>query len=262
MTPGSRTSRSRAVPVMTFLTAVIACLCWPQAAWTAEADAGPQLDVRSVIEAGGVVGYVIIGLSVAMVALIFEHLISIRRNALMPKGLAEDVHRLISESHFERALQSCREAPSFLAHVLSAGLAEVGLGYSAVEKSMEDASTEQAARLFRKIEYLNVIGTIAPMLGLLGTVWGMINAFLEFESKQNPQVSELAPGIYKALITTLLGLMVAVPALAAFAILRNRIDELVAETSLLAEHVFSTYKRSMAQRRAATRRKRSPRDEA
>lgn len=67
------------------------------------------------------------------------------------------------------------------------------------------------------------------MLGLLGTVWGMILAFMEFEQKANPQVSELAPGIYKALVTTLQGLCVAIPALAAFAHFRNRIDQLVAD---------------------------------
>ena len=91
------------------------------------------------------------------------------------------------------------------------------------------------------------------MLGLLGTVWGMIQAFLEFETKANPQVSELAPGIYKALVTTLLGLSVAVPAVASFAVFRNRIDELVAESSLMAEHVFSDFKRLSANRRKSAR---------
>ena len=205
-----------------------------------------QLDVRELLRAGGTVGAVIGVLSVAMVALIVEHLISIRRNALMPSGLAESVHEHLAQKLFSEAQQQCKLQPSFLAHVLSAGLDEVDLGYDAVEKSMEDASTEQAARLFRKIEYLSVIGTLAPMLGLLGTVWGMILAFLEFESKANPQVSELAPGIYKALVTTLMGLGVAVPALACFAIFRNRVDELVAEASLVAERVFADFRRSAA----------------
>jgi biopolymer transport protein ExbB len=73
----------------------------------------------------------------------------------------------------------------------------------------------------------------------------MILAFLEFESKANPQVSELAPGIYKALVTTLMGLGVAVPAVTMFAIFRNRVDGLVAETALLAEHVFADYRKSI-----------------
>ncbi|MCH8831002.1 MAG: MotA/TolQ/ExbB proton channel family protein, partial [Planctomycetes bacterium] len=102
--------------------------------------------------------------------------------------------------------------------------------------------------LFRKIEFLSVIGTIAPMLGLLGTVWGLMVAFQEFELKTKPDISDLAPGIRKAMVTTLMGLSVAVPSLAAFALFRTRIDGLVAESSLMAEHVFSDFKHSLVQR--------------
>lgn len=206
------------------------------------------VNVRALLRAGGVIGVIIAGLSVAMVALIVEHLLSIRRGGLMPPGLADDLHKLITEAQYQRADERCRQSPSFLGYVVSAGLQEVGLGYDAVEKAMEDAAQEQQARLFRKIEYLSVIGTIAPMLGLMGTVWGMIVAFGEFTQKANPQPADFAPGISQALVTTLLGLTVAVPALAAFALFRNRIDEYVAETSLLAEHVLQSYKRSKGRR--------------
>ncbi|GDY08605.1 MAG: MotA/TolQ/ExbB proton channel family protein [Planctomycetota bacterium] len=210
-----------------------------------EAPAGPKMmSLGQLFEAGGTIGYIITGLSFLMVALIVEHLISLRHNALIPPGLADSIHHHLALRHFEEARQQCQFHPSFLAYVLAAGLRETDLGYSAVEKSLEDAAVEQSARLYRKIEYLSVIGTIAPMLGLLGTVWGMILAFMEFEQKANPQVSELAPGIYKALVTTLQGLCVAIPALAAFAHFRNRIDQLVADGALTAEAVFADYKRS------------------
>ena len=206
-----------------------------------------SLEFRELMRAGGFVGYIICLLSVAMVALVVEHAMSIRRQTMMPSGLADDAHKLINSGKLKQAHELCQQ-PGFLARVISAGLSEVSLGYASAEKAMENTAAEQAARLFRKIEYLSVIGTLAPMLGLLGTVWGMILAFVEFESKANPQVSELAPGIYKALVTTLMGLGVAVPALAAFAIFRNRIDELVAEASLTAESVFADYKRALFRR--------------
>ncbi len=210
-----------------------------------EASSGPKMmSLGQLFEAGGTIGYIITGLSFLMVALIVEHLISLRQNALTPPGLADSIHHHLALRHFEEARQQCQFHPSFLAYVLAAGLRETDLGYQSVEKSLEDAAVEQSARLYRKIEYLSVIGTIAPMLGLLGTVWGMILAFMEFEQKANPQVSELAPGIYKALVTTLQGLCVAIPALAAFAHFRNRIDQLVADGSLTAEAVFADYKRS------------------
>jgi biopolymer transport protein ExbB len=226
-----------------------------------ETSAQPEpLDVHWLIRAGGAIGLVTIGLSVAMVALIVEHLITIRRGALMPGGVAEEVHRLLLEGQFRDAQEVCQANPSFLGHVLAAGVSEAELDYSAVEKAMEEAAIEQSARLFRKIEFLNVIGTLAPMLGLMGTVWGMILAFNTFQYSTNPQVSELAPHIATALVTTLFGLLVAVPAIAAFAMFRHRIDELVAESSLLAEHVFADYKRNLILRKkaaAAGKKKRS-----
>lgn len=221
------------------------------------APARPQIEFRNLFEDGGAIGIIILALSVAMIALIVEHLLSIRRGALMPTGLADDVHQLVRAGEYRQAEQMCRDRPSFLGRVLSSGLAEVDLGYTAVEKSMEDASAQQAARLFRKIEYLSMISTIAPMLGLLGTVWGMILAFLEFTVSANPQPAQLAPGISKALITTLMGLGVAVPAVASFHIFRNRIDELVADVGQHAEGVLAELKRSQVARRRAERERRS-----
>lgn len=218
--------------------------CWRLILPQAGSVAGKVMSLSELFEAGGTIGYIITGLSFVMVALIVEHLLSLRHNALIPPGLADSIHHHLTLRHFEEARQQCQFHPSFLAYVLAAGLRETDLDYSAVEKSLEDAAVEQSARLYRKIEYLSVIGTISPMLGLLGTVWGMILAFMEFEQKANPQVSELAPGIYKALVTTLQGLCVAIPALAAFAHFRNRIDQLVADGALTAEAVFADYKRS------------------
>jgi biopolymer transport protein ExbB len=133
---------------------------------------------------------------------------------------------------------------------LHAGLEEAGTGnYATVEKAIEDSAAEQTARSFRRIEHLAVISTLAPMLGLMGTVWGMIIAFMEFELKANPQISELAPGVYKALITTLQGLGVAIPATGALAFFRSRVEELSTESTLLAGHVFSDYRRAIMARR-------------
>ena len=207
------------------------------------------LSLNDMLRAGGAVGYLIVLLSLVMVALIADHVMNIRHSTLIPPGLAEEVHRCLAEGKIDEAQKLCQQHPGFLSRVLHAGLDETGGSYRAIEKAMEDAAVEQSARLFRRIEYLSVIATIAPMLGLMGTVWGMIQAFLEFEQKANPQVSELAPGIYRALITTLLGLAVAVPSLSAFAIFRNRIDELAAEATLLSEHVFADFRRALQARR-------------
>jgi biopolymer transport protein ExbB len=207
-----------------------------------------------IVFSGGLTGFLIVllllGLSVCAAALVIEHILSIRASVLMPAGLAEQVQTQLLAGSVTNADALCRQNPSFLAFVLQAGIGEVDGGWTAVEKAMEDAAAEQSARLFRKIEYLSVIANIAPMIGLLGTVIGMIFAFQEVAATQGQaRAADLATGIYQALVTTVGGLLVAIPALAAFAIFRNRVDQLVAEGSYMAQHVFAPLKRRRNQKR-------------
>lgn len=217
----------------------------------------PRAGFFEIVFSGGVTGFLIVmlllGLSISLVALIVEHLLSIRRDVLIPPGLAEEVQKFLLVGDANGANTACGERPSFLAFVLQAGIAETDGGWNGVEKAMEDAAVEQSARLFRKIEYLSVIANIAPMVGLLGTVFGMIFAFQEVASTQgSARAADLATGIYQALVTTVGGLLVAIPALAAFAVFRNRVDQLVAEGVYLAQQVFLPLKRRHNQRRKAS----------
>ncbi len=209
-----------------------------------------------IVFSGGVTGFLIVmlllALSITLVALIVEHIFSLRQHTLLPPRLAEDVQKHLLAGDTTAAISACSEQPSFLGFVLQAGIAEADGGWNAVEKAMEDAAAEQSAKLFRKIDYLSVIANIAPMVGLLGTVFGMIFAFQEVASTEgSARAADLATGIYQALVTTVGGLLVAIPALAAFAIFRNRIDELVADGSYLAQRVFLPLKRRRNQRKQA-----------
>ncbi|OHB80423.1 MAG: hypothetical protein A2V98_21025 [Planctomycetes bacterium RBG_16_64_12] len=223
----------------------------PSGAVSASNETGPAADGSGsghsfweILSAGGIVGMLIMLLSVAAVALVIEHVMTIRAAVLMPPGLAEETRELLAAGKVGPASQRCQMQQSFLAHVLGAGLAEADSGWPAVEKAMEDATAEQSARLFRKIEYLSVIGNIAPMMGLLGTVIGMVVAFREVADTQGAaRAADLAEGIYLALVTTVEGLIVAIPSLAAFTVFRNRVDQLVAEVTYVAQHVFAPWKR-------------------
>lgn len=213
----------------------------------AAADEGTT--IGDIVFAGGPVGVVILLLSIGAVSLVIEHVMTIRANVLMPPGLGDEVRELLAAGRTAEARQQCHDQPSFLAFVLAAGLAEVEGGWTAVEKAVEDTMADQSARLFRKIEYLSVIGNIAPMLGLLGTVIGMIFAFHQVAETQGAaRAGDLAEGIYLALVTTVEGLIVAIPALAAFAVFRNRVDQLVAEVAYSAQHTLVPLKRSYRQR--------------
>lgn len=197
-----------------------------------------------ILFAGGPLGILIIlflfGLSLTAAYLVFDHVINLRRKDIVPEGLGDQVRTQLQAGQINEAEELCRKSPSLLSFVLLHGIGELEFGWTSVEKALEDAVAEQSARLFRKIEYLSVIGNIAPMVGLLGTVVGMVIAFQQVAvSGGNAGAGELAEGIYQALVTTVGGLIVAIPALGAFAIFRNRIDQLVAEAAYTAQHVFA-----------------------
>jgi biopolymer transport protein ExbB len=208
-----------------------------------------QFNLRELLRAGGAIGYVTIGLSVAMVALIAEHLLTIRRSTLVPPGFAEQCQKLLTNGQIEQAEALCREKTSLLSYVVGVGLQDSDLGVESMIKAMEDAIAEQSARLTRKIEYLSLIGVIGPMLGLMGTVWGMIQAFAEFAEKAAPRTADFAPSISEALVTTLFGLLVAVPAQTAFAMFRNRIDSYIAEAAVSADSIIAPLKRRLTHRK-------------
>lgn len=202
----------------------------------------------SIIFSGGLIGILIIVvllvLSVLAAWLIIDHLLTVRHADIMPEGLSEQTRELLTRGQVDQAFELCNKNPSVLSFVLLHGIAEIEFGWNAVEKAVEDALAEQSARLYRKIEYLSVIGNIAPMVGLLGTVVGMIMAFQEVAASQaTAGAPQLAEGIYQALVTTVGGLIVAIPSIGAFAIFRNRVDQLVAETAYTVQHVFGPLRR-------------------
>ncbi len=213
---------------------------------TESGEAGPkEWSFLEIVLSSGWTGACIILLSIAAVALVIELLVTLRKPVLMPPNLGEEVHGLLAAGKVAAADARCNMEPSMFSYVLRSGLAEAEGGWPVVEKAVEDALAEQSARLMRRVDYLAVIGNIAPMLGLLGTVLGMVTAFKRVAETQGAaRAADLAEGIYLALVTTIEGLLVAIPSLAAFAAFRNRVDELMAEAAAMAQHVFAPLRRA------------------
>ena len=217
---------------------------------TAPADTPPAsngpMSLFKLIQLGGIVGWVIILLSCVALGLVIEYAISIRRTRLAPPRDILVLQKLIRERKFDEILKLDRGKISFLTQVVLAGLKESAQGYSAMLKAMEDTVEALNAALARKIEHLNVIGNIAPMLGLLGTVTGMLRCFNEISQVTGAiEPQQLASGIFEALITTCMGLIVAIPTIYCYALFRNRVDELSAEAALRAEELVNAFKTEM-----------------
>lgn len=222
---------------------------------TAEA-AEPASGLIDIVFSGGVIGLLIMlllfALSITAAYLVFDQIMALRRTEVLPAGLAEAVRQALLTGQIQQADAACRRSPSVLGFVLHNGLTELELGWPQVEKAIEDALAEQSSRLMRRIEYLSVIGNIAPMVGLLGTVTGMIIAFQQVALSEGAAgAGELAEGIYQALVTTVGGLVIAIPSLGAFAIFRNRVDGLIAEAAYESQHALGPIKRRPTAKRPA-----------
>lgn len=212
----------------------------------APSPSAPQrISLWSTIAAGGIIGYLIILMSLVSVALVIEHFITIRRDRLLPDALTMEVERHLDGQAHAEAQQACAADGSFLALVLGAGINQIGavFGFFDIQSAMQEASERQISKLYRKLEFLSFIAHSAPMLGLLGTVTGMIRSFNEIAATEGTaKPSQLAGGISEALVTTCLGLIVAIPTMFFVAFFRNRIDSLVAEAETIAERLMGRFR--------------------
>jgi biopolymer transport protein ExbB len=179
--------------------------------------------MSSVINDGGAIGWVIILLSVATVALIIEYAVNVRADKICPPEIIDEVEALLEEDDYQEALELCESEPNFVTRSLAAGLPRINEGYLAIKESVEATASIEAVKLQQKIGWMLFISNLAPMLGLFGTVYGMIEAFnVIVEKGANLGPADLAGGISAALVTTFLGLFVAIPAVAAYQFFRNK----------------------------------------
>lgn len=169
--------------------------------------------------------------------------IDCRRTVLIPVASVNRFKALLAEKRFRSAIEHAAQDRSYLGRLMSAALGEATFGYNAMARVIEDAGEAETRRLLRPVEYLNVVGNLAPMIGLFGTVYGMIEAFEALvASGGKPDPATLAAGIGTALITTFWGLVVAMPALAAYALIRNKIDALTSEGITVAADLIKPFK--------------------
>jgi biopolymer transport protein ExbB len=201
------------------------------------------LTVGKLIRDSGIFGWLNIVLSVVALAVTIENFVSLKREKLAPPELIDEIQALFDEGQFQEAMELCENEPTFLTRVCGAGIAKIGHSFEVIEKSIEEMGDEEAVKLHQKVGWLSLIANVAPMMGLLGTVTGMVLAFHTIATsggQANP--AELAGGISQALLTTLFGLVVAIPTTAVFAYMRNNLIRSVIEVGAIIEDLFERFR--------------------
>jgi len=249
---------------LNLIAAALISACWPALTLAQPEDGETESSTnlfRAFIwpktEGVEILGNLIILLLLLMSAVVMGFSIMLifkfRRNQVIPEETRDEIEALLAEKKYREAIEFAQEEDSYLGQVASAALSEAANGYGAMERAVEESGDAEAVKLLRPIEYLNVIGNISPMIGLFGTVFGMIVAFDALVSGGGAaDPVELAGGISTALVTTFWGLVVAIPALSAYSLIRNKVDAHCAEGLLMVEELISPFKPSGKKKKSSS----------
>lgn len=203
----------------------------PEAAASAAALTSENATLWELIKTGGITMIPLGILSFAMVTFIIQNFFSLREKTLLHTEMLPELLDMMLNQKVRQALIYCRKHPSMFSNTFAAGLERCMRGdvdFVKVHESVEEASMEQITQLMKPIDYLSIIGATSPMLGLLGTVMGMIKAFQTMGSQGMGKPEVLAGNIGEALITTATGLIIAIPAMAFFFYFKKRFDKTLA----------------------------------
>ena len=181
--------------------------------------------LRWAIEASGPIGLFLLCLSVYFTALVIKLFMELRVSEAVPAALVEKLENAIKERKFQEAYDACRDNESFLARLVRTGVANLPNGRAEAKEAMQATQDEVVTAMEARISYLAIIGTLGPMIGLVGTIAGMIASFQEIATAAGaqPKPEKVAEGISTALFITLEGVSLSVPAIFFFAMFRNRI---------------------------------------
>ena len=195
-----------------------------------------------MIRASGIFGFLIMLVSFVMVSIIMMIGLQLRRDNYLPGSFVEEFEQRLQSKDYQGAYESARQNDSFIGRVLTAGMERLSRGYEEAEAGMMEVAEDETMAMEHKIGYLSLIGSIAPMLGLLGTVQGMVLSFQVIATSiTSPKPSDLADGIATALFTTLEGLVVAIPAIIFYTLYRNRLSRFLMERGFVATNLMKNF---------------------
>jgi len=189
--------------------------------------------------AGIVFGGLLLTISTCLVALVILLILDLRLSGAIPPGFVEDFTDTINKRRFKEAFEMARAEPSYLGRVLTTGMSRLQYGLDDARQAANSMTESIRASKEQFITFLATIGTLGPLLGLVGTVYGMIQSFSVLGKTANPAASDLAEGISHALAVTLLGVSISVPAIFFHAFFRNRLIRIAMETGAVADDLLT-----------------------
>lgn len=187
------------------------------------------MEVIDLFQRGGIIMYAIAVASVVGLAVFLERMWALQRVKVLPRGLMAKVQELLLENKPKEALLLCEQSRTSIGSVYRAVLKHAYEPLPVVKEAAEESGRQEAARLERFVSAMGTVANVSPLLGLLGTVTGMIAVFQRVAETGVGNPLDMAAGIWEALLTTAFGLAVGIPALLAHRFTLGRVDALVLE---------------------------------
>jgi biopolymer transport protein ExbB len=193
-----------------------------------------------MLRSSGPIGFVLFAMSFLAVGLTIKFIMEMKRDKVIPPQLVMEFENKIRDKKYQDAYEVARNNPSFLGKVLAAGLSKLSTGYPQAIEAMHEVGEDESMRLEHRLSWLAILGTVGPLLGLVGTVEGIIASFRVIAtSETQPKPSALAGGISTSLFNTFEGLLVAIIATIAFMLLKNHMARLVLEVGMVSGNLMS-----------------------
>ena len=205
------------------------------------------------IQASGPIGVCLLVISVYMSAMIIRFFLEIKLSEAVPAALVEKIETAIKERKFQEAYDACRDNETFLARLVRTGVANLPNGRPEAKEAMNVMGDELVTNMEAKVSYLAIIGQLGPMIGLVGTIFGMIMSFQEIATAagSQPKPEKVAEGISTALFITLEGVSLAVPAIFFYSYFKNRITQIHMEATKVADRVINSLVAAAKQAKSA-----------
>ena len=209
----------------------------------APAAGGRSMTMIEFVKYGATVGYIIMLGSVIALGMSIERGIALKRDNIVPPDVVSQLEGLMEEEDYEEAMRVCESQPGMLTNVVAAGLPKVGQGWEQISDAMGEVMDLEATKIQQSIGYINYIANVSPLMGLFGTVTGMIGAFNTIATSATPPTpAQLAGGIQQALVTTCMGLMVAIPFGMVYFYFRNKVQKQILEVQAVTGELMERFR--------------------
>jgi biopolymer transport protein ExbB len=252
-------NRTLLLMVFALLWTIMAASIAPKISWAQGDDAKPAAAAKAdnsqavqpketkswfswIVESSGFIGLVILLLSIYFVSTVARMFFELRMQMAMPPEILARCEEQLQQRDFKGVFETVRSDNSFFSRLLTTGISELPNGLAEAHESMERVGDSMTVEMEKKISMLAVLGTLGPMIGLLGTLMGMIESFSVIaRSDVQLKASEVAGGISKALVLTFEGVGLAVPSIYFFALFRNRVAHISVTTVVAADHFLRQF---------------------